>query len=304
MRVIDLFAGAGGFSTGAVMAGAKVVWAANHWAAAVNIHKVNHPNTLHVCQDLHQVDWSLVPEHDVMLASPACQGHSRARGKNRPHHDITRSTAWAVISAAEYHRPEFIVVENVPEFINWTLFSSWCQALVALGYTINNQLIDAANHAVPQHRKRLFLICSRSANPVTLKFKSRELIPVDASIYWSFPRWTKINKKGRSKATLNRVKAGRLQYGDKFVMPFYGSGSGLTGRSIHRPIGTLTTRDRWAIVDGDRMRMLQPSEAKRIMGFPRDYIIPKTKSESMHMLGNAVCPPVARGILSELMRVA
>lgn len=39
MRAIDLFAGAGGFSTGAVMAGCKVVWAANHWAAAVDIRQ-------------------------------------------------------------------------------------------------------------------------------------------------------------------------------------------------------------------------------------------------------------------------
>ncbi|HWG67484.1 MAG TPA: DNA cytosine methyltransferase, partial [Rhodanobacteraceae bacterium] len=44
---IDLFAGAGGFSTGAVQAGCKVVWAANHWEAAVNAHAANHPNTLH-----------------------------------------------------------------------------------------------------------------------------------------------------------------------------------------------------------------------------------------------------------------
>ncbi|WP_419606333.1 DNA cytosine methyltransferase, partial [Thiolapillus sp.] len=111
MRVIDLFAGAGGFSTGATMAGARVVWAANHWRSAVIIHKANHPDAVHVCQDLHQADWSQVPEHDVMLASPSCQGHSHARGKDRPHHDASRSTAWAVVSAVEHHRPPFVVIE-------------------------------------------------------------------------------------------------------------------------------------------------------------------------------------------------
>ena len=50
MKVIDLFAGAGGFSTGAVLAGCKVVWAANHWQLAVNTHQANHPEAFHLCQ--------------------------------------------------------------------------------------------------------------------------------------------------------------------------------------------------------------------------------------------------------------
>ena len=43
MRAIDLFAGAGGFTVGAIEAGAEVVWAANHWAEAVACHALNHP---------------------------------------------------------------------------------------------------------------------------------------------------------------------------------------------------------------------------------------------------------------------
>lgn len=79
MNAIDLFAGAGGFSTGALMAGCRVVWAANHWRSAVEVHAINHPGALHVCQDLHQARWQDVPAHDIMLASPCCQGHSKAR---------------------------------------------------------------------------------------------------------------------------------------------------------------------------------------------------------------------------------
>lgn len=87
IKASDLFAGLGGSSTGAEMAGAEVVWAGNHWPAAVEAHKANHPGAIHVCQDLHQADWSLMPRHDLMMASPCCQGHSKARGKRR----VTRS---------------------------------------------------------------------------------------------------------------------------------------------------------------------------------------------------------------------
>ena len=108
MKAIDLFAGLGGWSTGAVMAGCEVLWAANHWQEAVHWHSENHPDTQHICQDLHQADWTQVPSHDLLLASPCCQGHSKARGKanGNPQHDASRSTAWAVVSALEFHRPQ------------------------------------------------------------------------------------------------------------------------------------------------------------------------------------------------------
>lgn len=85
MRGIELFAGAGGGTTGATMAGIEILWAANHWPEAVNYHRQNHPKTKHVCQDLQQADWSLVPSHDLLIASPSCTGHSKARGKEKGH---------------------------------------------------------------------------------------------------------------------------------------------------------------------------------------------------------------------------
>ena len=76
MTAIDLFAGLGGWTLGAQWAGVRVIWAANHWPEAVRWHSANHPDTEHSCQDLHQANWSHVPRHDLLLASPACQGHT------------------------------------------------------------------------------------------------------------------------------------------------------------------------------------------------------------------------------------
>ena len=139
---IDLFAGAGGFTEGARMAGVHVAYAANHWPLAVSFHRANHPETRTDCQDVQQADWRRVPCHDVQLASPACQGHTPARGKERPYHDALRSTAWAVVSCAEYHRSAAVVVENVPAFLNWTLYPAWEDAMRRLGYSVAPHLID------------------------------------------------------------------------------------------------------------------------------------------------------------------
>ena len=304
MTGIDLFAGAGGFTAGADKAGIKVVWAANHWDLAVRYHKSNHPGAEHSCQDLHQADWSQVPKHDIMAASPCCQGHSRARGKDRPHHDKQRSTAWAVVSCAEYHRESIVVVENVPDFLGWCLYPSWLDAMGRLGYSVAPYILDAADHGVPQHRKRLFLVCTRSATPLRLRLPSHPHTPVSTVIDWDFPVWSQIEKPGRSPATLRRIAAGRARFGERFVAPFYGSGSGLTGRSIERPIGTITTLDRWAVVDGPRMRMLHPGEVRAAMGFPDNYILPQSRRESIHLLGNAVCPPVATDLFVAIREAA
>lgn len=304
MIAVDLFAGAGGFSEGAAAAGCRVVWAANHWPAAVHWHAENHPHTSHSCQDLQQADFTQAPAHDLLLASPACQGHSRARGAERQHHDAQRATAWAVVSCAEVHRPAFVLVENVPEFSEWALFPAWCSALQALGYALAPQVVDAADHGVPQHRRRLFIVASRSRAPLKLTVPRRSLVSAGQVIDFAAGRWSAIRRQGRSTNTLARVEAGRREHGSRFVAPYYGSGSGRSGRSLARPLGTITTRDRWAVIDGDRMRMLTTDECRAAMGFPAGYRLPAAHAQAVHMLGNAVCPPVATDIILALMRAA
>jgi hypothetical protein len=117
MKAIDLFAGWGGFTLGAEQAGVRVVWAANHWPLAVEAHARNHPHTEHACQDLRQADWTRLPAYDLLLASPACQGHSQAsQPKRRAYHDAMRATAWAVVDCADVTEPRAIVVENIAKF--------------------------------------------------------------------------------------------------------------------------------------------------------------------------------------------
>ncbi|MFZ3286581.1 MAG: DNA cytosine methyltransferase [Telluria sp.] len=304
MRAIDLFSGAGGFSTGARMAGCDVIWAANHWQSAVDIHALNHPEAAHACQDLHQTNWQDVPAHDLLLASPCCQGHSKARGKanGNPQHDASRSTAWAVVSAAEYHRPALVVIENVVELASWALYPAWRMAMEALGYCLAPHIIDAADHGVPQYRERLFIVATRSKHPVMLRFPVREHVPASSFIDFGAGKWQPIRKPGRAANTLARIDSGRREHGDRFISSYYGASTG--GRSINRPVGTITTRDRHAIIDGDRMRMFSAQECRAAMGFPSGYKLPAQHRLAVHMLGNAVCPPAARDVIMALKEAA
>ncbi|WP_417315644.1 DNA cytosine methyltransferase [Cycloclasticus pugetii] len=304
MKAIDLFAGAGGFSTGAHLAGVEVVWAANHWPEAVEWHAKNHPDTQHLCQDLHQADWSQVPEHDLLLASPCCQGHSKARGKAKgnPQHDASRSTAWAVVSAIEFHQPKAAIVENVPEFLDWQLFRPWELAMNALGYAVSPHIVDAADLGAPQNRVRMFLVLTRSKAALKLNLPKLDHKPAASFIDFDAGKWQPIEKPGRAAATLERVRAGRAAHGERFLISYYGNTK--TGRSLTRPIGTITTRDRWAIVDGDRMRMLNRFECRDAMSFPADYQLPDNHRLAVHLMGNAVCPEPVKHIIQAVQEAA
>lgn len=306
MLAVDLFAGAGGSSTGAEAAGARVVLAANHWRAAIDVHRTNHPGAEHWLQDLQQADFRDLPRHDLLLASPSCVGHARCRGAERPGHDAARSTAWAVVSAAEAARPAWVVVENVPEFLQWVLYPAWSSALAALGYSLAPHVVDAADLGVPQNRRRLYVVCSRSRKSPALSLPPRAHRPAAAVLRWGAGDWRPWGTAERRGAglrplcarTLARLAVGRREHGERFLLPYYGSERG--GRSVGRPCGTLTTRDRYAVVDGPRMRWLSVAEQLAISGFPSTYRMPADRRLSTHLIGNAVCPPVMEAIVRQI----
>lgn len=302
MKAIDLFAGAGGFTEGALAANIDVIWAANHNDIAVKYHRLNHPGTEVFQQDLQLANFLDVPKHDIMLASPCCQGHSKASGKKRnsPSHDKSRNTAMCVVTAAEVHRQDAIVVENVVDLLQWELYPAWLHAMTILGYSVAEHIVDAADYGVPQHRERLLLVCTRSKQPLYLAPPKQPHIPASSFIEWDDHPWRKVADK--VEATQRRVAAGRQRFGDTFLAPFYGDGSGLTGRSLDRPVGTITTIDRWAVVRGDEIRVFQPGENRAAMGFRPDFILPKVKRQATHVLGNAVPPKLATAFLNELQR--
>lgn len=295
MIAIDLFAGLGGFTEGATQAGLNVVWAANHWPEAVAAHRQNHPEVEHACQDLHQVDWRVVPKHDVLLASPACQGHSRARQADLPYHDALRSTAWAVVSCLEVHRAKLAVVENIPEFAKWQLFPFWKGAIESLGYHVTAQVLDASDFGVPQARKRLFVVASKKA-PVELTAPGLQKVGMRNFIDWDAPNWRDISEC-KSRLVFNQYENGLAKWGDRFLIGYHSDKR--YGVTLDAPMGTITTKDQWAVVDGRRYRMFNVGEYRRAMGFPEDYLVPDRKVDAVKMLGNAVPPPVVKAVITQ-----
>lgn len=120
--IIDNFAGGGGASTGIELAiGRSVDIAINHDENAIAMHKTNHPDTLHYCESVFDVDPSAATSgKPVGLAwfSPDCRHFSKAKGAKPVKKEI-RGLAWIVLRWALAVRPRVMMLENVEEFKTW-----------------------------------------------------------------------------------------------------------------------------------------------------------------------------------------
>lgn len=120
--IVDNFAGGGGASTGIELAtGYSVDIAINHDPEAIKMHKANHPNTKHYCENVWAVDpVKACNGHPVGLAwfSPDCKHFSKAKG-GKPVEKNIRGLAWVVLKWAALVRPRVIMLENVEEFQTW-----------------------------------------------------------------------------------------------------------------------------------------------------------------------------------------
>lgn len=174
--IVDNFAGGGGASTGIELAtGYSVDIAINHDPEAIRMHKANHPNTKHYCEDVWQVDpVKACNGHPVGLAwfSPDCKHFSKAKG-GKPKDKFIRGLAWVACRWAGLVRPRVIMLENVEEFKTWgplnrghhpikskqgKTFVKFVQQLTDLGYEVQFKELIAADYGAPTMRKRFFLI--------------------------------------------------------------------------------------------------------------------------------------------------
>jgi DNA (cytosine-5)-methyltransferase 1 len=188
-KVADLFCGAGGSSTGARKAiesigGTMELVAVNHWPVAVETHSLNHPNARHYVQNLETADpETIVPEGylDLLMASPECRFFSRARG-GKPTKEQGRVSAWFINNWLTSLDVRVLLVENVPEFVNWgplllpsrkpdparrgMFFEEWVRSLWGLGYQVEWRNINAADHGDATSRTRFFLQARNDGNPI------------------------------------------------------------------------------------------------------------------------------------------
>ncbi len=227
-EVVDMFCGAGGTSTGVIEAAEKMgidmsLIAINHWDVAISTHSTNHPKMKHYNSDLIYIDpHQAVPSGKLKLlvASPECTHFSRARG-GRPMSKQSRASVKYVLSWMSVLDVENVIIENVPEFMDWGPLHRKCSCGVgskydvehgrqckfgtpvknrkgeyfhrfigklrhALGYNVEYRVLNAADYGDPTTRKRLFIM-ARKGKPV--RFPEPTHHKNGGDMFGSMPRW-------------------------------------------------------------------------------------------------------------------
>ena len=175
LTAIDLFSGAGGLSEGLRQAGYQVLGAVEYDRDAAKSYELNHGNVELRCLDIQALpatrycrELGLKKGELTLLAGcPPCQGFSRMRTKNRMAavDDPRNSLVMEFVRFARALLPQFVMIENVPGLQNQGVLSETIERLSRLGYRSTVQVLNAANYAVPQRRKRLVVLAGRGHTP-------------------------------------------------------------------------------------------------------------------------------------------
>jgi DNA (cytosine-5)-methyltransferase 1 len=190
--IIDSFAGGGGASTGIEMAlGRSPDIAINHNADALALHEANHPQTLHLSENVYKVDvLQYLKGRHIGLAwfSPDCKHFSKAKG-GKPVERNIRDLCWIIPGWIERiqksgGKVDVVIMENVEEFKDYgplkmtekgqmpdperrgETFQKWCKALRSLGGKISYRELRACDYGAPTIRKRLFVIIRFDKQPI------------------------------------------------------------------------------------------------------------------------------------------
>lgn len=151
-----MFSGAGLFSAGFVDAGFSPALAIDLSKEAVASYNSNLAPVA-ICGSVTDVD--AIPEADILIAGPPCQGFS-SLGRRDPL-DVRNSLALEVPRWAAASGAGVVVIENVPPFLASTQWRALAEELAAMGYAIDTWVLDAVEYGTPQLRRRAFTIASK-----------------------------------------------------------------------------------------------------------------------------------------------
>ena len=190
IKILDTFAGAGGFSLGFEMAGCEIIGAIESDAWACDTFKFNHPNAIVIKKDIRKVTnkellnkFSSANKPDIILGGPPCQGFSICNKENGDPKDPRNSLFKEFIRTGKVLKPKVMIMENVANLIKARAESQDLvidiikDELEFLGYNVYIKLLEAVHYGVPQIRKRLFVIASIAKLETPFPKLTHQIVP-------------------------------------------------------------------------------------------------------------------------------
>ena len=283
--VIDLFAGAGGFTEGALAAGAKVAVSIDFWEPAVLLHRHNQPNVLMVQHELGNLvkDVQLIrkylaryPNHHVHLhGSPPCQALSNA---SRTNASQGMGMVLHFLDLVDAIQPDSWSMENVVPMRK------------RLPEGTPSIILNSADYGVPQTRRRCIAGEGWEAIPTHSKDEWRSVLDALPHLADS-PRTICVNLDGCGESNSRRAKSADVAIDEPSL-------------TVRGAVGAPSIRDTSTDIPV-KIRSLTVKETATLQGFPAtfEWELPGLcKKDIWTAIGNAVCPPVAEAIIRGIIQ--
>lgn len=307
LTMIDLFAGVGGF---------RYAFEKDHGVDCVfssEIDKFSRQTYLanwgeDPAGDITQIDSGSIPAHDILCAGFPCQSFSisgvpklQSLGRQHGFQDPTRGTMFFEVKRIiDHHRPQAFVLENVPNLQSHdkgNTFRVIMDSLVNdLGYDVHYEVLGSRTF-VPQDRKRIFIVGFHK--------------PVD----FSFPVFSGPDVKlgsilednADSRYTLgDGTWAFHKRHAAKHKSRGNGFGFGLFGPDdVGRTLSARYHKDGAEVLicqgANSKPRKMTPRECARYMGYPDDFLLPCSDTQSYRQMGNSVVVPVVSALAKQVL---
>lgn len=277
-RIIDLFAGIGGFHIAFENVGAHCVFASEWDEQARNTYRHNFEktnpelfNSGNFAGDITQVKPETIPDFEILCAGFPCQPFSQA-GFKKGFKETRGTLFFDIANIIDKKRPEAFFLENVRHLFkhdDGKTFATIKKVIEEdLGYSFFYKIVKASDYGVPQHRPRLFMVGFKDK---TIDFKFPDPKPL---MY-----------------TLSDIFGGKVEKKIGFTLRVGGRGS-----SLH-------DRRNWDayVVDGQQRR-LGWKEGLKMQGFPDTFQFPVTAVQAMKQLGNSVAVPAIQAVAEEIVK--
>ena len=297
LKFIDLFAGIGGMRLAFEKAGGVCVFSSEWDRFAQKTYSENFGEVPH--GDITQIDEREIPRFDILTAGFPCQPFSSIGKRQGFKHKTQGTLFYDVARIIEHHKPKAFLLENVSGLITHDkgrTLTTIIETLEELNYTVSYKLLDSAQYGVPQKRQRIYIVGFNNS-----KVRRTEFI---------FPK-----PNGKSVGIGKFVESGLQDLSiSKHLQSVYiykeddGRPEVITSKSdfpvktlvasyhkIQRLTGTF-------VKDGPTgLRLLSANECKAIMGFPKSFKVPVSRTQMYRQFGNSVAVPVVMAVAKSMV---
>jgi DNA (cytosine-5)-methyltransferase 1 len=297
-RFIDLFAGIGGMRLAFEAAGGQCVFSSEWDKYAQKTYKANFGELPH--GDITKISERDIPRFDILLAGFPCQPFSSIGKREGFKHKTQGTLFYDVARIIDSHKPKAFLLENVSGLIthdDGRTFTTIIGVLTDLGYEIEYKILDSSDFGVPQKRDRIYIV---GFNKRKVKVSNFEF-PKPRSSKIGIGKFVEVGRKDLSISKhLQSVYIYKLNDGRPEVITRKSDFPVKTLVASYHKIQRLTGT---FVKDGPTgLRLLSENECKAIMGFPKSFKVPVSRTQMYRQFGNSVAVPVVKAVARAMVK--